>query len=379
MASTDQVTLYVWPKLWDLPSFDPYCLTAILFLQLALPGKFAIIECTDVDLSPSGQLPFLVHGQEVKTDLNSIVKYLSGLATTEGGRYPHANIDRHLSSLGRSQKNAWLSHTESNLGDLVAWAFYSQDNWEKSVHNAVAALLPVPQRYFVPYKLRATYHPRLEAAGLWSHVESPEKKSAFEKEMKLKPKTNKTAFQKVFEKEKTISKAKVVLDIYARLLEGKRYVYQDRVSSVDVAIAARIRLLVKPSYVDDTLKTLISVSYPQLVAHSDRVFEHAFGSNSSPLSYQPYIAPLFSRFSLWRPSIFRKAVAHNVERTEEERQTARMRWLFLGLSIGSVFAYIGYVGGPYLMQVWQTAKAIAAEQEAEEHRDGEEEEVLALP
>ena len=62
----------------------------------------------------TGQLPFLVHGTEVVTSFASILKYVSGLAETEGNKYPNANTDKHLSPKERSQRNAWLAHVEAN-------------------------------------------------------------------------------------------------------------------------------------------------------------------------------------------------------------------------------------------------------------------------
>lgn len=47
--------LHVSPGKWDLPSIDPSCLAAIIFLQLAIPGKFSILECSNPDTSPSGR------------------------------------------------------------------------------------------------------------------------------------------------------------------------------------------------------------------------------------------------------------------------------------------------------------------------------------
>ena len=49
------VVLHVWPGQWSLPSFDPQCLAAVLYLQLAIPGQFRIAECSYPDLSPTGR------------------------------------------------------------------------------------------------------------------------------------------------------------------------------------------------------------------------------------------------------------------------------------------------------------------------------------
>ncbi|EAU88816.1 hypothetical protein CC1G_01189 [Coprinopsis cinerea okayama7 len=382
-GSSQRIQLYVWPKLWDLPSFDPYCLTAILYLQLAIPGDFTIIECTDVDLSPSGQLPFLVHGTEVVTSFASILKYVSGLAETEGNKYPNANTDKHLSPKERSQRNAWLAHVEANLGDLVASTFYSADNWDKTVHKAFSSLFPVPQRYFVPSKLRAAYQPRLEAAGLWSDAEpAPDKKSVFEesslrgKQQKSVPKIekNKGKFTKIFEKEKFIAKSKKILDLYARLLEGKQYVF-DSITSIDVAIAAHTVLLIQPRLPDDTINKLVTETYPALLAHSERVKHRVLpGPNNPPFTYETYRRSLCSfLLPFWGRSAVKKDSTRK-EKTPEERQVDRMRWAFVGLALGSLAAYIAVVGQPFFQFVLVKMQELEAAEELEYVEDDEWEE-----
>ena len=49
------IVLHVWPGQWALPSFDPQCLAALLYLQLAIPGQFRVAECSNPDLSPTGR------------------------------------------------------------------------------------------------------------------------------------------------------------------------------------------------------------------------------------------------------------------------------------------------------------------------------------
>lgn len=136
--STTDITLHIWPGQWDLPSFEPLCLATLLYLQLAIPGKFQVAECNDPDLSPtgrllvllryickcnscriSGQLPFLTHGQHIISSFTSIVKYIAGLKNTDNNSYPNANLDLSLNHLQKSQKVAWCAHVESNMGNLV--------------------------------------------------------------------------------------------------------------------------------------------------------------------------------------------------------------------------------------------------------------------
>lgn len=91
------------------------------------------------------------------------------------------------------------------------------------------------------------YNPRLKSAGLWSVPQYESVKPSFGKEKKEAEAKEETkgAFARAFEKEKACillappcislltlcqiqGKAKEILGIYARLLEGKQFVYQGR-------------------------------------------------------------------------------------------------------------------------------------------------------
>jgi hypothetical protein len=48
------VELHVWPAAFNLPSIDPSCLAAVLYLQLVIPGRYLLFESTTPDNSPSG-------------------------------------------------------------------------------------------------------------------------------------------------------------------------------------------------------------------------------------------------------------------------------------------------------------------------------------
>src|ERR1700683_2876207 len=54
-SSSQLLVLHIWPGKWNLLSIDPSSLTTVLYLQLAIPGQFYISECTNPDLSPTGQ------------------------------------------------------------------------------------------------------------------------------------------------------------------------------------------------------------------------------------------------------------------------------------------------------------------------------------
>lgn len=125
-----ELELHVWPGAFELSSIDPSCLAAVLYLQLAIPNRFSIVECTSPDSSPNGrrvfyisaarstnaptigQLPYVSHDLSNISSLGSIVKYVSGLPGA-------SDLDATLSVLEKAQTTAWVSHATSHLGDLV--------------------------------------------------------------------------------------------------------------------------------------------------------------------------------------------------------------------------------------------------------------------
>jgi sorting and assembly machinery component 37 len=85
--------------------------------------------------------------------------------------------------------------------------FCLPDNWKKLTHPALASGLPIPQRYYVPFRVRESYQPRLEAAGLWDAPEevSPsenEPKSFAERQKKQKEELPGGHFRQKFGREK---------------------------------------------------------------------------------------------------------------------------------------------------------------------------------
>lgn len=54
-SSPTLLVLHIWPAQWDLPSIDPQCIAAVIYMQLTFPGRYSIVECSDPDQSPSGE------------------------------------------------------------------------------------------------------------------------------------------------------------------------------------------------------------------------------------------------------------------------------------------------------------------------------------
>ncbi|KAJ7097741.1 hypothetical protein B0H15DRAFT_822415 [Mycena belliarum] len=324
--------LHIWPGQWGLWSNDPPCLAAGLYLQLAMPGKFLISYCTNPDLSPSGVLPFLTHGREVVSPLSPIIKYISGLKGD--------TIDAGLNSFEISQKIAWCSHIEANLGDLVSYMLYSLPaNWVNLTHRTLAYSLPVPQRYYVPGRIRGTHRPRLEAAGLWhQHVLEPSdllpsKSSADHKEK----------IAQAFQREKACQTARDSFELYARLLQSdNQFVYRGRLTSLDVALAAHILVILKPPFPDPLFSDLLVKSYPTLVAHAERILQKSLDLpapvHSSPNSHS--ISSLFPSFGNINRTPARS------DKSDEDREFELVSWGWTALAVGSVGLYFLAIGSP---------------------------------
>ncbi|KAF8969846.1 Tom37 C-terminal domain-containing protein [Flammula alnicola] len=355
------LVLHIWPGQWELPSFDPLCLAAVLYLQLAVPGKFSITECSNPDSSPTGQLPFLVHEQYTIASFPSIVKYVSGLRSADHTTYPHANLDVHLTPREKAQKTAWDAHAESHLGDLLYHYLYSnQENWTKMTGPTLASMFPVPQKYYVPRRIRDSYHQRLLTAGLWKpFVEEKSPESPFTRDTKPVEKeglTKNPTLSQAFEREKLMERARTELDIYQELLDDRHFVFQNQPSSVDVLIAAHILLLLDPPYPDTVLKTLITEAYPSILSHTRRIYDDAFGEGKWAVAVTPPSSSLWGLIPSWpkRSSIKKQS-------SPEEIHDAQIRWGFFGLVIGSFAAYFAILGPRY-----NIVRNVAAERSSEE-------------
>ncbi|KAJ7724458.1 hypothetical protein DFH07DRAFT_854826 [Mycena maculata] len=330
--------LHIWsgPGQWGLPSFDPHSLVAVLYLQLAMPGQFEIVNCTNPDLSPSGTLPFLsTHDGKTLSPLSSILKYISGLKDA-------ASIDSGLNSFETSQKMAWCSHVDKNLGDLTAYMLYSlPTNWTKLIHPTLAHSLPVPQRYYVPGRMRNIHRPRLEAAGLWNQqpVESPKLTSKDSTDHKEK-------IAQAFHRDKVLQIARDSLDIYKRLLGENQFIFNGRLTTLDIALAAHLLVILKPPFPDPLLSDLLVDSYPTLVSHAERVLaksrEFPVPMLGSPGGHS--IRSLFPQLDLARG---------RGEKSEDEVHYERMSSLWVFLAATSVGLYLMTMGSPVRVGVME--------------------------
>ncbi|KAL0577949.1 hypothetical protein V5O48_004056 [Marasmius crinis-equi] len=279
-----KLKLHIWPGKWTLPSWDPSCLAAVMFLQLSAPGLFSLVEDCNPDASTTGQFPYLQHGdgddEQIYAPLSSIIQHVLSLSLP--------GVKSTSFAAGAPSQTAWITYAESALGDLVANTFYAlPTNWNSLTHPTLVETFPIPQRFYSPFRIRDTYKQRLEAVDLWClsgvELEEEAKKksgSSFRENGKGKEKEKEEdfnpryVFAKVFEREKITEKARSTFTLLSRLLGSNPFFGDDDGSEptlLDITIAAHILLLLVPPFPDPLLRDLLNKSFPDLVAHAERM------------------------------------------------------------------------------------------------------------
>ncbi|PFH54213.1 hypothetical protein AMATHDRAFT_135934 [Amanita thiersii Skay4041] len=341
-TQADQVLLYIRPGSWDLPSIDPSCLAAVIYLQLTIPGNFSIFECSSPDLSPTGQLPTLIHDHHSVALLLPIIKYISGLDKRRNTGFANTDLDHGMCMVERSKQTAWFAHAETHLGNLVYYMQYSlHSNWVGMTYPAIALMLNVTQRYYIPHKIRDMYKPRLDAAGLWSlpEVETESKKPFRDITPVNEKAANTNVFLRAFEKEKAIDKAKLIFDMYSRILNNPYFLGRDSPSTLDVVVSAHILLLSRPPYPNPIIQQLLLDHYAPLITHAQQIFTQTLGISA------PTIHKVTPPRVPWRnllPSL--PVSSKNHTRSADEKRYDRIRWSFFGLVAGCMATYLAIVG-----------------------------------
>ena len=99
------------------------------------------------------------------------------------------------------------------------------------------------------------------------------------------------------------------------------------------------------SFADPLLQTLLSESFPTLVAHAKAVQSAAFPEPSTLPPAVPLDLSLSLRSLLPLPTLrnWSSSKSQKVELTEEERRFRRARWGWIGLAVASVAFYAAFL------------------------------------
>ena len=154
--------LHIWGPAFGLPSIDPECLAAILYLDSRLDSQsYALNPSSDPFANPFGHLPaFRIsnHAQPVWiSGYRNIVRYFESQETTH-------------SVLGKAREADCIAFSEyvqtrgRELVDLSLWV--SSENYTTVTRSAMNELLQWPSSWTIPSRLRDEARARTEYLGL---------------------------------------------------------------------------------------------------------------------------------------------------------------------------------------------------------------------
>ncbi|KAF8503116.1 hypothetical protein JB92DRAFT_812869 [Gautieria morchelliformis] len=125
---------------------------------------------------------------------------------------------------------------------------------------------------------------------------------------------------------KLVEKARLVFDILVKLLSEKSFLFIDRPTSADIALASLILLLTNAPLPNSALKDLLRASYPSLISHATRIHTLAFPSSPSASNPRPHILPPKRMNPLM---IFKRSLSHfSMSRRHVSEELKRFRRKF---------------------------------------------------
>lgn len=90
---------------------------------------------------------------------------------------------------------------KTNLRSAQAYTFYSSfANYSKITHPVLVNVLPIPQRYYLPNRIRESYQPRLQVAGLWDCAGPEQEEASGKSTFSIKPKAKKDDPKETYKK-----------------------------------------------------------------------------------------------------------------------------------------------------------------------------------
>jgi len=166
------IELHIYGPAFGLPSIDSGCLAAIALLQSSIPSdRWVLVPSNDVSVSPFDELPALKVSNASShiwiAGFRNIASYItSEHVESKPGSSP-ALTHSALSGQSKADSEAYLSFLESRGLPLLDLSFYvSSDNYTTATRSALSDILPWPQSWTVPLRLRESARKHSEHLGL---------------------------------------------------------------------------------------------------------------------------------------------------------------------------------------------------------------------
>jgi glutathione S-transferase len=223
------ITLYQFPKHFDLPNLSPFCAKVECFLRMA-DLEYTVTPVSDARKAPKGKCPYIDHNGTLVADSEIILDYLQDTYAI--------NLDAALS---REQK-AFSRAIQAMLDERLYWAaVYSRwvdaQTWPK-VSQLFFGDMPFPLNKIIPLVARRGIKGQLYGHGMGRHSEA-----------------------EIY----AFGKADIVA--IANILGDKPFIHGEQPSRVDAVVFSYVVNFIVPAFEsplrDETLKHANLIDYNQ--------------------------------------------------------------------------------------------------------------------
>ncbi|TPX55054.1 hypothetical protein PhCBS80983_g05647 [Powellomyces hirtus] len=318
MAADDRVKggaaleLFMWGPAYNLPSFDPFCLSAAAYLQLA-EVTWVVNECNNAGVSPRGELPMLRDSL-----LEPVVTTSKIIAHLKKKGY---DLDQHLSATEAAECLAFTGLVEDKLHDALLFSWWLEaKNVMKSTRPTISKSLRGWAGFRVPSQLQKKAEARLKR------------------------------YRTVTYKGKETNEIYVLVREWYKALANKLgeqpYFFGSRPSSLDAVVFGHLALHCIPSLAEPTLFSILTFEFPTLYAYCERMREDLFGA---PLRASANHGASWILGDIVRsPMVYMRTVfspaAGKKEKSVEERRAEVGTWMSVVGAVGFFVGYIFYSG-----------------------------------
>ncbi|KNC97072.1 uncharacterized protein SPPG_07468 [Spizellomyces punctatus DAOM BR117] len=300
--------LFTWGPAWNVPSFDPFCLSIETYLQFA-EANWVVNECNDTGVSPTGELPMLRDGPlEPVVGTSKIISHL---------KKKGLDLDSHLTAKEQAECLAYTSLIEDKLYDALLYSWWLEvNNAAKSTKPAIAKSLRGWAGMRVPGQLQRKAEARL---------------------------------RKYRDSQQVYSVARECYQALSHKLGEKEYFFGKDPSSLDAIAFGHLALHAIPALAEPTLFSILTFEFPTLYAYCERVRKTCF---KKPLRPSPNLRPSYLLTDIIKsPTTYIRSLfmRRQVVPAEKAKQEDHIK---TALSVlGAVGFFVGYIWYHGIIQI----------------------------